>query len=355
MNHNLPQASFWKGKRVLVTGHSGFKGAWLSLWLNKLGANLTGISLKPVTRPSLFDLSGTERIVENSWTDIADQDATQSIVKQARPDIIIHLAAQALVRPSYRDPGKTFATNVMGTVNILEAARKSASVRAVVAITTDKVYRNGDQGIPFRETDALGGRDPYSASKSAAEMVITSYRDSFFAPQDMGLAAARAGNVIGGGDWAEDRILPDAVRAWSSGQSLDVRKPEATRPWQHVLEPIAGYLRLAEAIFENPASAADYNFGPDPAEAATVRTVVTQARSAFGRGETTWGSHTDSLHEASTLTLDNTKARMDLGIRPLWNLETAICQTMNWYRLQLDGSSARELCEGDIQAYLSAA
>jgi CDP-glucose 4,6-dehydratase len=306
-----------------------------------------------VTRPSLFDLAGIEGIAESYWADIADRDATQRIVEQAKPDIIMHLAAQALVRPSYRDPGETFATNVMGTVNILEAVRKSSSVRAVVAVTTDKVYSNSDQGIAFRETDALGGRDPYSASKSAAEMIITSYRASFFAPQGIGLASARAGNVIGGGDWAEDRILPDAVRAWSSGQSLDVRKPEATRPWQHVLEPIAGYLRLAQVIFENPASATDYNFGPDPEEAATVRSVVTQARSAFGRGETNWGSHTDGLHEASTLTLDNTKARTDLGIRPLWNLETAICQTMIWYRDQLEGSSAIELCECDIKSYLS--
>ena len=355
MNAQLPDPSFWKGKSVLVTGHSGFKGAWLSLWLHQLGANVHGLSLKPVTHPNLFDLAGITSLVKNHWVDLTNLEKTREIVKSTHPEIIFHLAAKSLVRPSYRNPQETFATNVMGTANVLEGAREAGSVRAMVAVTTDKVYRNDDQGVPFCETDSLGGRDPYSASKSAAEMVITSYRASFYSPQGIGLSAARAGNVIGGGDWSEDRILPDAVRSWSTGKPLDVRNPEATRPWQHVLEPLAAYLRLAETIFQKPQTAGDYNFGPDPADVATVREVVTKARSAFGGGEITWGVSTDGLHEASTLTLDNTKALTNLGIRPLWNLETAVSRTMDWYRLQLQGRSCLELCERDIEAYLSAA
>ena len=350
----LPDPSFWKGRGVLVTGHSGFKGAWLSLWLHHLGANVHGLSLKPATHPNLFDVAGMASLVKSHWVDLTNLEKTKKIVKSTQPEIIFHLAAKALVRPSYRNPQETFATNVMGTANVLEGARETGSVRAVVAVTTDKVYRNDDQGFPFRETDPLGGIDPYSASKSAAEMVITSYRASFYSSQGIGLAAARAGNVIGGGDWSEDRILPDALRAWSTGKQLEVRNPGATRPWQHVLEPLTAYLRLAETIFEKPQTASDYNFGPDPAEVATVREVVTKARSAFGRGEITWGVSTDGLHEAATLTLDNTKAGTNLGIRPVWNLETAVSRTMDWYRFQIEGRNAIELCEGDIEAYISA-
>ena len=227
-------------------------------------------------------------------------------------------------------------------------------MRSVVAVTTDKVYQNHEKSLAFEESDPLGGHDPYSASKAGAEMVISSYRKSFFQAAGIGLASARAGNVIGGGDWSVDRILPDAVRAWSTGQPLVVRNPRATRPWQHVLEPLAGYLRLAEYIFAQPESAQDFNFGPDPSGVATVKEVVTQAHESFGCGDIEWGSVPDGLHEAQALTLNNTKAKRLLGIHPLWNLETAVDRTMNWYRLQNSGHSAVDLCEQDIQAYLGA-
>jgi len=238
---------------------------------------------------------------------------------------------------------------------VLEAARASASTQAVIVVTTDKVYRNSEQGHAFVENDALGGFDPYSASKAAAEMLVNSYRHSFFAPEGKALAAARAGNVIGGGDWSEDRILPDAVRAWGAGVTLEVRNPEATRPWQHVLEPLCGYLCLAETIFQNPGAAGDFNFGPEPEDIATVRDVVEIARSAFGRGEVAWGVKRDALHEAKTLSLDNSKAKKALGVTPVWNLRTAVERTMRWYRRQLEGEDARTLCEEDIDAFFSAA
>jgi len=243
----------------------------------------------------------------------------------------------------------------MGTVIVFEVARACDSVRAVVAVTTDKVYRNGEEGKAFKETDALGGNDPYSASKAGAEMVAAAYRRSFFAKEGKALACARAGNVIGGGDWSEDRILPDAVRAWSNAATLEVRSPESTRPWQHVIEPLCGYLCLAETIFADPSVASDFNFGPEPQDVATVREVVNVAREAFGRGDIAWGVKRDSLHEAKTLALDNTKAKENLGIFPVWGLQTAVERTMNWYRRQLDGEDARALCEQDIEAFFSRA
>jgi CDP-glucose 4,6-dehydratase len=345
---------FWRGRRVFVTGHSGFKGAWLSLWLSRMGALVSGVSLQPSTNPNLFSLLGLESSGEHNWLDIRDEQSIRGVFERFQPEVVLHLAAQALVRPSYSAPIETFSTNIIGTLNILEAARKTASVRSIVAVTTDKVYENHEKGLAFEESDPLGGHDPYSASKAGAEMVIRSYRKSFFEVAGIGLASARAGNVIGGGDWSVDRILPDAVRAWSTGQPLVVRNPRATRPWQHVLEPLAGYLCLAEHLFAQPESAQDFNFGPDPSDVATVKEVVTQAQKSFGCGDIEWGSVPDGLHEAQTLTLDNTKAKRLLGIHPVWNLETAVARTMNWYRLQSFGQSAVDLCEQDIQACLGA-
>ena len=349
----MPDPFFWSGKKVLVTGHSGFKGAWLCLWLLRMGAKVSGISLFPTTCPNLFELAGLESRVDCHWTDVQDAEAIHNIFDRTQPDIVLHLAAQALVRPSYAEPLHTFLTNIVGTLNILESARMTPSVRSIVAITTDKVYRNHESGLAFRESDPLGGHDPYSASKAGAEMVIASYRKSFFAPRGIGLAAARAGNVIGGGDWSVDRILPDAVRAWGVGTALTVRNPKATRPWQHVLEPLAGYLRLAQKIFESPESACDYNFGPDPEKVATVRQVVTLAQAAFGRGDILWGTAASDLHEAHALTLDNSKAKAQLAHHPVWELETAVSRTMEWYRYQIEGRNALQLCEHDIETYLS--
>lgn len=349
-----PNPDFWRGRRVLVTGHSGFKGAWLSFWLARMGAIVSGVSLQPATNPNLFSLLGLESSMENNWLDIRDEESVRGVFERFQPEVVLHLAAQALVRPSYSAPIETFSTNIIGTLHVLDAARKTASVRSVVAVTTDKVYQNHEKGLAFEESDPLGGHDPYSASKAGAEMVISSYRKSFCQAAGIGLASARAGNVIGGGDWSLDRILPDAVRAWSTGQLLVVRNPRATRPWQHVLEPLAGYLRLAEYIFAQPQSAEDFNFGPDPSDVATVKEVVTQAQKSFGCGDIECGSVPDGLHEAQTLTLDNTKAKRLLGIHPVWNLETAVARTMDWYRLQNFGQSAVDLCEQDIQAYLGA-
>ena len=336
-----------------MTGHSGFKGSWLCLLLERLGAQVAGCSLPPETTPNLFSLARIDTIVDGRWTDIRDFDGVSKALLSFGPDIVLHLAAQPLVRRGHRAPRETFETNVMGTLNVLEAARACDSVRAVVAVTTDKVYRNGEDGRAFKETDALGGHDPYSASKAGAEMLAAAYRYSFFAKEGKALACARAGNVIGGGDWSEDRILPDAIRAWAESRTLEVRSPGSTRPWQHVIEPLCGYLCLAEAIFANPFAASDFNFGPEQEDVASVREVVNIAREAFGRGEIAWGVKRDALHEAKTLALDNTKAKENLGIFPVWGLQTAVERTMRWYRRQLDGEDARALCEEDIAAFFS--
>jgi CDP-glucose 4,6-dehydratase len=354
MTGRRTNAEFWRGKRVFVTGHTGFKGGWLCLVLERLGAAWSGLSLRPETNPNLFELAGIHKNGEGAFTDIRDAQSVNRALADFRPEIVFHLAAQPLVRRSHRDPLETFTTNVTGTAHLLEAARLCDSVKAVVVVTTDKVYRNNETGAAFSEEDALGGHDPYSASKAAAEMVVQSYRQSFFAAQGKGLAAARAGNVIGGGDWSEDRILPDAVRAWAAGQKLEVRNPEATRPWQHVLEPLCGYLCLAEAIHKNPDASTAFNFGPQLEDVATVREVVEIALAAFGRGDVAWGIKRDTLHEAKALALDNSKAKAQLGIRPVWSLQEAVSRTMAWYRRQADGENARALCEQDIEAFFQA-
>jgi len=346
-----PDAAFWRGKRVLLTGHTGFKGAWMALWLNRLGAQVTGIGLEPTTQPNLFGLVNMPALVASHICDIRDLAALKRLVAEARPEVVLHLAAQALVRASYRDPVGTFATNVMGTVHLLDSLRGMDSVRVVLAITSDKVYRNLEHAYPYRELDALGGSDPYSASKAAAEMVIASYRDAFLAEQGVALASARAGNVIGGGDWSEDRLIPDAVRAWSSENTLQVRRPRAIRPWQHVLEPLSGYLALAEKLWQMPELSGAYNFGPETHEAPTVSEVVTLAREVFGRGEVSWGDGNDGPHEAGWLALEIAKARIALGVIPRWDLRHSIGRTLDWYRQVAAGGRAAALCELDIVAF----
>jgi CDP-glucose 4,6-dehydratase len=348
LDEKNPDPSFWAGKRVLLTGHTGFKGAWLALWLDRLGAKVVGVSLPPATTPSIAGLAGIDQLVESHIIDIRDADRLIDQVRSASPDVVLHLAAQALVRTSYREPLLTFGTNVQGTANVLEAVRAAGTARVVVAITTDKVYRNIEQVYPYRETDPLGGHDPYSASKAAAEIVIASYRDCYFAGEGVAVASARAGNVIGGGDWSEDRLIPDAVRAWSAGRPLTVRRPKAFRPWQHVLEPLAGYLRLAERLWANPELAGAYNFGPPTQEAASVRDVVLLAQQAYGRGDVSLGEGDGGPHETGWLALETAKALHVLGIAPRWSLPTAVRRTMNWYRCQQEGSNARDLCAQDI-------
>ena len=345
-----PDAAFWRGKRVLVTGHTGFKGAWLALWLGHLGADVAGLALAP-TEPSLYALAGLDAALTSRIADLRDADAVARVVREARPQIVFHLAAQAIVRAGYREPLATFATNTMGTAHLLEALRTEADVRVAVVVTTDKVYRNREWIYPYREEDELGGHDPYSASKAAAELVAASYRSAFLQACGIALATARAGNVIGGGDWSEDRLIPDVVRAWSTGTVLRVRRADAVRPWEHVLDPLVGYLRLAEALWQAPALADAYNFGPRSDEAATVGDVVRLARAAYGSGE--WRDETEAgaPHEAGRLALEVARARDVLAVSARWPLAEAIGRTMRWYRRLADGASAASLCAEDIDAF----
>ena len=347
-----PDAAFWRGKRVLLTGHTGFKGAWLALWLERLGAQVTGIALPPATEPALFTLARVQDAVRaHHLCDLRDAPALAGQVRAAQPDVVLHLAAQALVRPGYAAPLDTFATNVMGTAHLLDALRGLPCARVAVVVTTDKVYRNREWAYPYREDDALGGHDPYSASKAAAELVAASYRDAFLAQQGTAVATARAGNVIGGGDWAHDRLLPDAVRAWQAGQTLRIRRPQATRPWQHVLEPLAAYLRLAERLWEQPPLAGAYNFGPLPHEAATVENVIKMASSAYPSSATSYENNSIGPHEAGHLALETAHARQALGVASRWGLAQAVERTMHWYRQQHGGADARALCLADIAAW----
>lgn len=346
-----PGKPFWSGKRVLLTGHTGFKGGWLALWLNHLGAKVSGVSLPPITEPSLFTLTRVNELVDSRYADIRDAEHLSGLVREASPDIVFHLAAQPLVRTSYRQPVETFGTNIMGTAHLLDSLRGLDSVRVAVLVTTDKVYRNQEWPYPYRENDALGGHDPYSASKAASEIVAASYREAFLAEQGVAVATARAGNVIGGGDWSEDRLIPDAVRAWESGKPLEVRRPQAIRPWQHVLEPLAGYLLLAEHLWNKPDLAGAYNFGPETGTAATVREVIEHANKSYGHGQVIWGDGSDGPHETSWLALETAKARKNLGIMPKWSLFEGIERTIHWYRRLAQGSDARELCFSEIADY----
>jgi CDP-glucose 4,6-dehydratase len=348
---NETSASFWRDKRVLLTGHTGFKGSWLTLWLHRLGARVTGISLPPTTAPNLYSEANVGALCQSQFCDIRDVLSLHDLIDAARPDIIFHLAAQALVRPSYQEPLATFETNVMGTAHVLEALRGLDSARVAVMVTTDKVYRYHEPSRPYREDDALGGHDPYSASKAASEIVIASYRDAFLSAQGVAVASARAGNVIGGGDWSEDRLIPDAVRAWQAGQTLEVRRAPAIRPWQYVLEPLNGYLTLAQMLWDNPTLAGAYNFGPANDETVTVRELVELARRAYGKGDVHYGDGTEGPHEAGWLALEISKARGALGVGPKLTLAKAVTRTMAWYRARHAGADALVLCQSEISAY----
>jgi CDP-glucose 4,6-dehydratase len=347
---SVPSPEFWVGKRVLITGHTGFKGSWLAIMLHRLGADITGISLKPETTPNLYQLAGVGAGGTSYICDIRDRPRFQRLVQEAQPQIVLHLAAQPLVRASYQHPVDTFSTNVMGTAHLLDSLRSVPSCRVAVMVTTDKVYENREWNWPYRETDGLGGHDPYSSSKAASEIVIASYRRSFLQKQGLAIATARAGNVIGGGDWSQDRLLPDAVRAWRNGGSLSIRNPSAVRPWQHVLEPLTGYLVLAEALWSKPEFADAWNFGPDPAEAASVRTVIDVARTVWAGAEVEYGDFSGP-HEAGRLSLETAKSRELLKVRPRWNLHQSVTRAVDWYRRQSGGESARELCESDMDAW----
>ena len=351
MKTALPDTNFWQGKRVLVTGHTGFKGGWLTLWLHRLGAQVSSIGLQPNTDPNLFELARIDKLCDSHFCDIRNKEALLTLIKNVRPEVVFHLAAQPLVRHSYREPVETFSTNVMGTTHLLDALRGLECIKAAVIATTDKVYRNNEWHWPYREDDALGGHDPYSASKAASEVVIASYRESFLAQQGVAVASTRAGNVIGGGDWSADRLIPDAIHAWQKGEPIKVRRPNAIRPWQHVLEPLAGYIILAEQLWTNTGLAGAYNFGPSTQEVAPVSDVIELAREAYGSGTVNYGDGTEGPHEAGLLALEITKARQTLGFKPRLALADAIKLTMDWYQSQHSGFDPRELCDNDIASY----
>ncbi|AGF50591.1 CDP-glucose-4,6-dehydratase [Synechocystis sp. PCC 6803] len=344
--------SFWQGKSVFLTGHTGFKGSWLTLWLSQLGAKVSGYSLDPLTNPNLCELAEIAKCLRSDTrADVNDLANLQKAIAEARPEIVFHLAAQPLVRRSYRDPVGTFATNVMGTAHLLEALRASDSVRVVVIVTTDKVYRNVEWCWPYREDDQLGGHDPYSASKAACEIVVASYRDAFLREQGVAVASARAGNVIGGGDWSEDRLIPDVVRALDAKTMVIIRRPQAIRPWQHVLEPLAGYLLLAQKLWHSPELAGAYNLGPETKDAATVRQILEFASRIEPGLQVEYGDGNEGPHEAGWLSLEIAKARTLLGYRPSWGVEEAVRRTMIWYRSQRQGESPLTLCQTEIEEY----
>jgi CDP-glucose 4,6-dehydratase len=341
----------WANRSVLITGHSGFKGSWLSLWLHSLGARVHGYALNPPTQPSLFEITGiAEAIASDIHADILDLAALRQAIVATQSEVIFHLAAQPLVRESYLDPLGTFATNVMGTANLLEAIRGLECVSAVVIVTTDKVYDNREWMYPYREVDPLGGRDPYSASKAAAEIVVASYRESFFMPTTgatVKIATARAGNVIGGGDWAKDRLIPDCLRAFARGEPVRLRYPQAVRPWQHVLEPIAGYVRLAEKLLGVDADryCCAWNFGPDSSGDATVGDVARLTADLWGDdAQIELANIEERPHEAGLLRLDITRARSKLGWQPRWSVQQALQATVDWHRAWLTD-------DRDMQAY----
>ena len=342
---------FWRGRRVLLTGHSGFKGSWLSIWLARAGARVTGLSLQPDTSPNLFELARVGELVDSHVCDIRDPVQTATVIHQAKPEIVFHLAAQSLVRPGYANPLQTFATNTMGTAHVLDALRGLSDVRVALIVTTDKVYDNIESYLPYRETDRRGGDDPCGACKAASEIVVASYRQAFLTSQGVAVATARSGNVIGGGDWSQDRLLPDMIKAWQSHQPLEVRHPQATRPWQHVLEPLHGYLTLAQKLWEKPDIAGAYNFGPSSSDAATVGDVVEIARSFFQCAAVNYADSFTGPHEAHWLALETAKSRSVLGVRPCWTLKESIQYTIDWYQSQIAGNDARALCELDIAAY----
>lgn len=349
--------SFWSGKKVLITGHTGFKGSWLVLWLKELGAEVMGYALSPKQNRSMFQQVNIQKYVDNHFKDILEVDSLKEAFKQFQPEVVFHLAAQSLVHYSYKNPIETYQTNVMGTLNVLEAVRVTDSVQAALMVTTDKCYENKEWVWGYRENDPMGGFDPYSSSKGCAELLIASYRSSFFSNENsskpVGLASARAGNVIGGGDWAENRLIPDCIRALKKGEPISIRNPNAIRPWQHVLEPLAGYMALAESLYENPKDFSEaWNFGPNIEDARSVKEVVGILVDYWGKGEWNIDQSEHYPHEAEYLKLDCTKAYTKLNWSPRWSLSTSLQKTVEWYKALDDEKALLQQCRQQIDDFM---
>jgi len=351
--------AFWKNKKVLLTGHTGFKGSWLSLWLEQMGAIVLGVSLPSLGGSDMFGLVDKQSSIQSEYFDITDLPVLLNTFAVFEPQIVLHLAAQSLVRRSYLEPVSTYYVNVIGTVNMLEAVRQSNSVRCLISVTSDKCYENREWNRGYRETDRLGGHDPYSNSKACAELVTQSYRDSFFAKKfgkidATGVATARAGNVIGGGDMSEERLLPDLIRGFNASVPASIRNPSAVRPWQHVLEPLSGYMSLAQKLYESPANwSSAWNFGPDESGIQTVEEIANLAKQQFGR-DADWidTGGGDLLHEARYLKLDCSKARFELGSQPIWSVETAVNRTIDWDKARAAGEDMRAYSLREIEDYV---
>jgi len=353
----FPNADFWQGKKIFLTGQTGFKGSWLCLWLNSLGAQVTGYALEPPTDPSLFKLARIDELVTSVIADVRDGERLASEMAKAAPDIVIHMAAQPLVRDSYKIPVETYSTNVMGTVNLLEAVRRTPGIQAVLNVTTDKVYENREWLWGYRENEPFGGYDPYSNSKACSELVTAAYRSSYFNPAEydrhgVALATARAGNVIGGGDWAGDRLIPDILSSILAGEPLLIRNPQAIRPWQHVLEPLSGYLLLIQKMCEaGPNYAGGWNFGPAEDDVRPVEWLASRICQLWGDQAAYIIDDGKHPHEAHYLKLDCSKARVELGWRPKWNLEKTLENIVTWTRSYRDGSDLRGVCLRQITEY----
>ena len=352
VNMRAVDRTFWKGKRVFLTGHTGFKGSWLSLWLEDMGAVVKGYSLEPYTEPSLFKVAKVSSCIESEISDIRDYDKLKSSIESFSPNIILHLAAQPLVRDSYEDPLGTYETNVMGTANLLQASRELPNLKSIVIVTTDKCYENREWEWGYRENEAMGGHDPYSSSKGCAELVTSAFRRSFFQSTNVAIASARAGNVIGGGDWSKDRLIPDVLRSYNQGNQVVIRNPKATRPWQHVIEPLSGYLILAEELYNNgQAFAESFNFGPRDEDCQSVESILNTINIHWKDCPGWELCDEANPHEARFLKLDISKAKDKLNWTPRWNLESTIKRIVDWNKAFNRQEDMRQYCINEIKSY----